>query len=62
MRGAEDVLDLAVGLGVVRAVLHEVELVGAHREGLQRLGVFRARDEGLGVGPRGDPGGVPVGT
>jgi hypothetical protein len=27
------VLDLAVGLGVVRPVLDEVDLVGAHREG-----------------------------
>jgi hypothetical protein len=46
---AEDVLDLAVGLGVVGAVLHQVELVGAHGEGFEHLVVFGAGDEGLGL-------------
>jgi hypothetical protein len=37
---AEDVLDLAVRLGVVGAVLHQVEPIGAHVEGLEHLVVF----------------------
>jgi hypothetical protein len=56
------VLDLAVGLGVVGAVLHEVQIVLAHGEGFQRLGEFRAGDEGFGIGQRGDPAPVSVGT
>ena len=44
---AEDVLDLAVCLGVVGAVLHKVGL--AHVERLQHLVVFRAGYEGLGL-------------
>ena len=43
--GAENVLDLAVGLGVVRTVLHQVEFVGAHRERLQRTVVAGSGNE-----------------
>ena len=46
---AQDVLDLAVCLGLVGAVLHDVEIVGAHCEGLQHLVVLRTRDEDLGL-------------
>jgi hypothetical protein len=37
---AEDVLDLAVRLGVVGAVLHQVEIVRAHGEGLSVSSYF----------------------
>ena len=55
MPGAQNVLDLAVCLGVVGPVLHQIQIRTAHREGRQRLGVFRAGDEGFGIGQRGDP-------
>ena len=46
---AENMLDLAVGLGVVGTILHQVEPVGAHIERLQHLVVFGPGDEGLGL-------------
>ena len=47
-------LDLAVRLGVVAAILHDVEIASAHGEGFERVAELRARDEGFGVGLRGD--------
>jgi len=46
---AENMLDLAVGLGVVGAILHQIEPVGAHVERLQHLVVFGPGDEGFGL-------------
>ena len=42
---AKDVLDLAVGFGVIRPVLHGVYIGGAHGKGRQNLIVFRACDK-----------------
>ena len=46
---AEDVLDLAMCLGVVGAVLHKIDLVGPDGKGFQGLIEARATDEHLGI-------------
>ena len=44
----EDMLDLAMGLGAVRPVLHEIDIGGTHGEGLQFAFISCTRDEHLG--------------
>jgi hypothetical protein len=51
--GAKDVLDLAVGLGVVRPILHLSISRRADGEGLQHLIELRAGDEDFGICPTG---------
>ena len=43
----EDVFDLAVRFGVVRAILHQIELIGAHGKGFKHLIEFGPGDKDL---------------
>jgi hypothetical protein len=60
--GAKDMLDLAVGLGLIRAILDLVDLIGADGKGGEDLVKGSPGDENLGIGRGRYPGGRPGGT